>query len=285
MRIRSNRARFGRFELDLETGELMKSGTILRLRPQPARVLCLLVSRAGELVSRDEIRRSVWGDSTFVDYDVGVDYCVSRIRSLLGDDAHAPRYIETVPRRGYRFICTAQSERGFVKPTLAVLPFANLNGDPSREYFADGITDALITELARIQTLRVISRQSVLHVKGSSLTLPEIARDLEVDGVVEGAVLQEGEKVRVTAQLILADPERHLWAETYDCHTSAVLATQHETAKAIAVSVAAALRSSSPAVVTHRARRPVAPEIVDTCLSGRAELHEMTAGSLAKALP
>jgi TolB-like protein/tetratricopeptide (TPR) repeat protein len=284
MAIRSRRTGFGPFELDLKTGELTKSGRVVRLRPQPARVLCLLVSRAGELVSRDDIRRSVWGDSTFVDYDVGVDYCVSRIRSVLGDDAQAPRYVETVPRRGYRFICTVKAERRFVEPALAVLPFANLNGDPSREYFADGITDALITELARIPSLRVVSRQSVLHVKGSRLTVTEIARDLEVDGVVEGAVLQEGEKVRVTAQLILADPERHLWAETYDCDTSAVLATQHEAARAIAVSVATAFRSSRPLAVPQPARRPVAPEIVETYLSGRAELYKMTAESIAKAL-
>ncbi|MGE5361505.1 MAG: tetratricopeptide repeat protein [Bacteroidales bacterium] len=171
-----------------------------------------------------------------------------------------------------------------MEPTLAVLPFANLNGDASREYFADGITDALITELARIQSLRVISRQSVLHLKGSSLTLTQIARDLQVDGVVEGAVLQEGEKVRVTAQLILADPERHLWAETYHCDTSAVLATQREAARAIAVSVATALRSSRPVAVTPPARRSFAPEIVDAYLSGRAELYKMTAESIGKAL-
>jgi hypothetical protein len=121
-------------------------------------------------------------------------------------------------------------------------------------------------------------------MKGSRLTVTEIARDLEVDGVVEGAVLQEGEKIRVTAQLILADPERHLWAETYDCDTSAVLATQHEAARAIAVSVATAFRSSSPLAVTQPARRPVAPEIVETYLSGRAELYKMTAESIAKAL-
>src|SRR5664279_1110611 len=218
----------------METSELRKSGRLLKLQPQPVRVLCLLVAKAGELVSREEIRRLLWGDSTFVDYDVGVDYCVNRIRSVLSDKARAPRYVETLPRRGYRFIAPVKRHRPFVEPTLAVLPFANLNGDPAREYFADGVTDALITELARIQVVRVISRQSVIHLKGSSRKLDEIARDLGVDGVVEGAVLHEGNRVRVTAQLILMEPERHAWAQSYDCEMSAVLTTQCDAARAVA---------------------------------------------------
>ncbi len=183
----SRRVSFGEFELDLEVGMLRKSGRTLKLRPQSMRVLCLLVSHAGRPVSREEIRRHLWGESTFVDYDVGVDSCVNRIRMALRDKAQAPRYVETLSRRGYRFIAPVNRERPFAEPTLAVVPFANLNGDPAKEYFADGITDALITELARIPTVRVISRQSVLHLKGSSRKLDEIARDLCVDGIVEGA--------------------------------------------------------------------------------------------------
>ena len=186
MTAMSGRVTFGAFELDLESGRLRKSGRVLKLRPQPARVLCLLVSQAAKLVDREEIRRLLWGDSTFVDYDVGVDYCVYRIRSALGDSAQAPRYVETLPGRGYRFIAPVTRERSFAEPTIAVLPFANLNRDPARDYFADGITDALITELARIPAVRVISRQSVLHLKDSSRTLKEIVRGLNVDGVVEG---------------------------------------------------------------------------------------------------
>ena len=159
---------FGAFKLDLENGDLWKSGKLLKLRPQPMRVLCLLVSQAGKPVSREEIRRLLWDESTFVDYDVGVDYCVNRIRSVLGDKAQSPRYIETLPRRGYRFIAPVKRERSFAEPTVAVLPFDNLSRDPAKDYFADGITDALITELARIQAVRVISRQSVLHLKGAA---------------------------------------------------------------------------------------------------------------------
>lgn len=284
----SGRVSFGAFELDLETGELRKSGRILKLQPQPVRVLSLLVSQSGKLISREEIRRLLWGESTFVDYEVGVDYCVNRIRSVLCDKARAPRYIETLPRRGYRFIAPVKRHRPFVEPTLAVLPFANLNGDPAREYFADGVTDALITELARIQAVRVISRQSVLHLKGSSRKLDEIARDLSVDGVVEGAVLHEGNRVRVTAQLVLMEPERHAWAQSYDCDMAAILTTQRDAARAIAACVATALKPAGAvtpvAVPAGPKGTPVAPEIIEAYLKARTELGKMNAEGIGKAL-
>ncbi len=284
MMLTSARVSFGAFELDLETGELWKSGRILKLQPQPLRVLCLLVSQAGKLVSREDIRRHLWGESTFVDYDIGLDYCVNRIRSVLSDKAQAPRYVETLPRRGYRFIATVRRHRPFVEPTLAVLPFANLNGDPAREYFADGVTDALITELARIPAVRVISRQSVLHLKGSSRKLDEIARDLRVDGVVEGAVLHEGNQVRLTAQLILMEPERHAWAQSYDCDMSAVLTTQRDVARAIAACVATALRPAGAVTPAPVPARPVAPEIIEAYLKAHSDWGKMSAEGIGRAL-
>ena len=279
----SGRVSFGEFELDLEVGMLRKSGRTLKLRPQSMRVLCLLVSHAGRPVSREEIRRHLWGESTFVDYDVGVDSCVNRIRMALRDKAQAPRYVETLPRQGYRFIAPVKRERAFAEPTLAVLPFANLNGDPAKEYFADGVTDALVTELARIPTVRVISRQSVLHLKGSSRKLDEIARDLCVDGIVEGAALHEGNRVRLTAQLILMEPERHAWAQSYECDMSAVLSTQCEAARAIAACVATALRPDVAAVPAQAPARPVAPELVETYLQARIECEKMSAEGIGKA--
>ncbi len=275
---------FGAFELDLDAGTLRRSGRVLKLRPQPMRVLCLLVSQAGKPVDRSEIRSLLWGDSTFVDYDVGVDYCVYRIRSVLGDPARAPRYIETLPGRGYRFVAPVTRERPFVEPTLAVLPFDNLNRDASRDYFADGVTDALITELARIPAVRVISRQSVLHLKGSDRKLGEIARDLGVDGVVEGSVLHEGDRGRVAAQLILLEPERHAWAHSYDCDMSAVLVTQREVARAIAGCVGAALKRTSTAIAPQAPARQVPPEITEAYLNARAEFEKMSAEGIAKAL-
>jgi TolB-like protein/tetratricopeptide (TPR) repeat protein len=288
----AGRVCFGEFSLDLATGELRKSGTGLKLEPQPASVLCLLVSEAGKLITREDIRRRVWGESTFVDYDMGVDYCVNRVRAALCDGVRAPRYIETLRGRGYRFIAPVQRERPFAEPTLAVLPFANLNGDSDREYFADGVTDALITELACIPAVRVISRQSVLHLKGSSRKLDEIARDLGVDGVVEGAALHEGNRVRLTAQLILTEPERHVWAQRYDCDMSAVLNTQRKAARAIAECVATALKpagTASRAAIPAGAERAdaiehLAPEIVEAYLKGRLELERASAERLRKAL-
>jgi TolB-like protein/tetratricopeptide (TPR) repeat protein len=283
----AGRVTFGPFELDLQTGELWKSGAALKLQPQPAAVLCLLVDGAGTLVSREDIRRRLWGESTFVDYDTGVDYCVNRVRTALGDNAQAPRYVETLPRRGYRFIAAVERQRSFAEPTLAVLPFANLNADPAQDYFADGVTDALITELARIPALRVLSRQSILHLKGSRRTLAEIAGDLGVDGVVEGAALHEGSRVRVTAQLILASPERHAWAQSYECDMSAVLSTQHEAALAIAASVAGALRPGSVPVPEPAPFAPqggVAADIIETYLRGASELSKASADSLGLAL-
>ncbi len=275
---------FGEFELDLDAGMLRKSDRTLKLRPQPMRVLCLLVSHAGRPVSREEIRRHLWGESTFVDYDVGVNSCVNRIRTALRDKAQAPRYVETLPRQGYRFIAPVKRQRAFAEPTLAVLPFANLNGDPARDYFADGVTDALITELARIPAVRVISRQSVLHLKGSSLKLNEIARDLGVDGVVEGAALHEGNRVRLTAQLILTEPERHVWAQSYECDMSAVLSTQREAARAVATCVAKALRPEAADVRAPVPARLVAPEIIEAYLKARFELDKLSAEAVGKAL-
>jgi TolB-like protein/Flp pilus assembly protein TadD len=276
--------RFGDYELDRRTLELRKSGQKIKLAPQPARVLGLLVSRPGELVTRDEIRRELWGEKTFVDFERNLNYCLTCIRNALADTAQSPRYIETLPRRGYRFITPVERIRLFAEPTLAVLPFANLNGDPGSRYFADGITDVLITELAHINAVRVISRQSVLHLKGSSRKLDEIARDLGVDGFVEGAALYEGNRVRLTAQLILMEPERHVWAQSYDCDMSAVLITQREAARAIAESVMTALRSASPGMPASVPARPVAPEIVEAYLEARVELDKNSAEGIGKAL-
>lgn len=280
--------RFHDFELDRRTLELRQSGRKVKLAPQPARLLRLLASRPGELVSRDEIQRELWGEETFVDFERSLNYCMNCVRDVLGDTARSPRYVETLPRRGYRFIAPVERQRAFAEPTLAVLPFANLNGDPEKDYFADGITDVLITELASIRAVRVISRQSVLHLKGSRRKLDEIVGDLGVDGVVEGAVFHERSRVRLTAQLILVEPERHVWAQSYDCDLSAILATQREAARAIAACVAAAL---SPDTVPAPIPAPAAPqtlpppaEMVEAYFRALAALGRMNAEGLAASL-
>jgi TolB-like protein/DNA-binding winged helix-turn-helix (wHTH) protein/Tfp pilus assembly protein PilF len=287
--------RFDVFELDTRAGELRKRGVKLRLRGQPLQVLAILVERAGDVVTREELQTQIWPADTFVDFDHSLHNAVARIREVLGDSADKPRYIETLPRRGYRYIGPIEDfrtqrlgtengdqasqpvtlvrspkrkralvlvlgalfalglvawtawhylhARAAVPPihSLAVLPLDNLSGDPSEEFFADGMTDQLITDLARVGSLRVISRTSVMRFKGAKKGLPEIARELNVDAIVEGSVIRSGQRVRVTAQLLQAATDQHLWAGTYDRDVGDILRLQGEVAETIAQQVRAQL--------------------------------------------
>lgn len=272
--------RFGCFELNRETGELRKSGAAARLPLQPARVLGLLVEHAGQLVTREEVRREIWGE-TVVDYDRGLNFCLNRIRAVLGDDPRSPRYIETLARRGYRFIAAVESVPT-TPPTLVVLPFENLGRDPEQEFWGDAVADALTTELGSLSSLRVISRQSVLHLKGTRKTAPEIARELKADAVIEGTVLQAGNRIRIAAQLVQVSPEQHLWADTYDCELSDILAIQGQVAQAIAKAVQLALTPIEAARLDRN--RPVDPEAHLAYLKGRHHMGRWSRESFEYAL-
>lgn len=198
--------RFKTFELNLQTRNLYRRGLKLRLHGHPIDVLAMLVERPGELVTREALRKALWPEDTFVDFEHGLNTTINRLRESLGDKADAPRFIETIPRLGYRFIVAVEScppillKQAPQIDSLAVLPLDNLSGDSSEEYFADGMTDALLTDLGKIHALRVISRRSTMRYKGSQKTLPEIASELNVDAIVEGTVQRCGDKVRITAQ-------------------------------------------------------------------------------------
>src|SRR5436853_6617860 len=193
--------RFGPFELDQDAGELRKGGTKVRLQEQPLQILEILLGQPGKVVTREELRQQIWSSDTFVDFDHGINNAIKRLREALGDTAETPQYIETLPRRGYRFI--GKIERGTPKfRSLAVLPLENLSHDPEQEYFAEGLTEALITTLAKIGELRVVCRTTAMLYKDVHKPLREIARELEVDAIVEGTVLRAGQRVRITAQLI-----------------------------------------------------------------------------------
>jgi TolB-like protein/DNA-binding winged helix-turn-helix (wHTH) protein len=300
--------RFGTFELDLASSELRKGGALVKLQSQHFQLLALLGERAGQVVSREEIRRSLWSDETFVDFDRSINFCVNQIRGALDDDPQKPRYIETLPRKGYRFIAPVTeagderaeadpgvvskpvparrwwlpiagalvalvaialavamgvSRQGKAKPieSLAVLPLENLSHDPEQDYFADGMTDELITDLSKISALRVISRTSVMQYKGTKKPIPEIARELNVDAVLEGTVLQDQGRVRITAQLIGAAPEKHLWAEKYEGSLSEVLTVQDTVAKAVAQAIQIKLTPQERSLLaTPRAVNPAAYE-------------------------
>ena len=232
--------RFGPFELDPANGDLREGRALIKLQPQPLKVLSLLASRAGQLVSRAEIQKQIWTDDTFVDFDQGLNYCIRQIRAALCDNAGTPRFIETVPRRGYRFL--AGVEEVSTAPAvgrrvmLAVLPFDNLSGDEEQDYFSDGLTDEMISQLARLnpQRLGVIARTSAMKYKHTDSSIDIIGRQLGVSYILEGSVRRSASRVRVTAQLVQVSDQSHLWAQSYDHDLGDMLALQGDVAHAIA---------------------------------------------------
>jgi TolB-like protein/DNA-binding winged helix-turn-helix (wHTH) protein/Flp pilus assembly protein TadD len=308
--------RFGVFELDASSGELQKQGRKIKLEGQPVQVLLCLLENPGELVTREELHAKLWPADTFVNFEHGLNAAVKRLRQALNDSADNPRFVETLPRRGYRFIAPVQTAGeeepkprrptlrwwlvGFVfliamgavawairsRPpairSLAVLPLENLTGDPSQEYFADGMTNELTTELGRISELRVISRTSSMTYKGSHKSLPEIARELNVEAVIEGSVFRSGNRFRITAQLILASADKHLWAKSYEGDVRDTLAMQSEIARSIAEQIRVQLTPHERAALKKSS--PVNPEAYEDYLKGRYFWNKRTADGLKKAI-
>ena len=342
--------RFGTYEIALHSGELRKAGVRISVQQQPLRLLEILLERPGEVVTREELRSRIWPNESFGDFDQAVNSAIAKLRGALGDSADNPRYIETLPRRGYRFIADvavvnrptnrlelvhegASSETedraplevaGKAAPkhlpwqhawktlglalvllilmvwifrwrsrpsgnilssspvlSLAVLPLENLSSN-SQDYFADGMTDELITDLAQISALRVISRTSVMLYKGARKPLPLIARELNVDAVVEGTVLRSGKRVRITAQLIRALNDKHLWAESYEGDVGDTLALQKKVARAIAEQIRIKLTPQEEAVLENV--KVVNPEAYENYLKGRYFWNKRTADGLKKAV-
>jgi TolB-like protein/DNA-binding winged helix-turn-helix (wHTH) protein/Flp pilus assembly protein TadD len=336
--------KFGVFEADLRTGELTKHGKRLSLQEQPFRLLALLLEKPGELVTREELRGRLW-PQTIVDFDHGLNKAISKIREALGDSAENPRFIETVARRGYRFLAevavvhdeqaatvagdlAVHGDPGLLRlidagtsprrpfralawrlfgfglllvlaislswnlypwrhsqPTirsLAVLPLENLSGDASQDYFADGMTDELITDLGQISALRVISRTSVMTYKGVRKPLAQIAGELNVDAVVEGSILRSGERVRITAQLIQLPADKHLWAQSYEGDIRDVLTLQNKVARAIAEQIRATLNRQEQAALEDA--KAVNPEAYQAYLKGRYFLNKRTGDGLRRAI-
>jgi TolB-like protein/DNA-binding winged helix-turn-helix (wHTH) protein/Tfp pilus assembly protein PilF len=387
--------RFGPFEADLHTRELRKHGLKLKVQEQPFQVLAMLLARPGELVTREEIRSILWPQDTFIDFDHGLNAAVRRLRDALNDDAETPRFVETLPRRGYRFIASVEQlsiekgdqqnagvvtdptvaskgstetgaspsekvalhrvvdhvheadsvrattaanptvvveagtspavssqalppgasisqqlvlpraeEAGATKgakvllgaiitlavvaaaflayqiaskkakqpsiTSLAVLPLQNLSGDPAQQYLADGITEELIGRLSGIRHLRVISHTSVMRFRNTQLSIPEIARMLGVDAVVEGSVMRDGGRIRVHAQLIRAASDEHFWSESYDRELRDVLAMDADVAQAVARKVEVTITGEEHERLA--AVRSVSPEIYENYLKGKFAL-------------
>src|SRR3984957_9366487 len=326
------RLRFGVFELDLRSGELRKHGLRVRLQEQPFRLLEMLLERPGEVVTREELQKRLWPADTFVDFDHGLNKAINKIREALGDSAESPRFVETVSRRGYRFLAEvkdsevparnpelgAQPRPPAVPPgipdhpyppgevaeiknpslsrawkisvlllllvaavlvirklhswnrpvaairSLAVLPFESLSNDASQDYFADGMTDELISDLGQISALRVISRTSVMSYKHARKPLPEIARELNVDGI--------------TAQLIDASADNHLWSQSYEGELRNTLTLQNDVARAIADQIRINLSPQEKAAL--KKVRVVNPESFQSYLTGRYFWNKRTAEAL-----
>jgi len=267
--------RFGVFEADFRAGELRKRGIKVKLQEQPLQILQLLLEHPGEIVTRDKLRQKIWQSDTFVDFEQGLYNAVRRLRDALNDSADKPRFIETLSRRGYRFIATINATARPIQ-SLAVLPLENLSHDPEQEYFAEGLTEALITTLAKIGELRVVSRTSAMQYKGVRRPLPEIAQELGVDGIIEGTVLRAGRRVRISTQLVDARTDTHLWAENYDRDLRDILALHSELARAIAQQVQVKLTPYDHAHLAHP--RPVDPEAYQAYLKGRYYWNRRPAG-------
>jgi TolB-like protein/DNA-binding SARP family transcriptional activator len=239
--------RFGGFELDERARELRTATTRIRLQDQPFEILRLLLQRPGEVVTREELRRQLWPDGTYVDFEHSLNAAVKRLRAALGDDADNPRYVETLPRRGYRWVGArtasateaAPAQPRPVRVRLAVLPFSNL-GDERHEYFGDGLHEELISQLGGLCRGRigVLARWSSLVFKGTSLRARDVGEALRADYLLEGSVRHEGDRVRVTARLVETSSETQLWAEMYDRHLAHSLSVQSDVAAQIARALA-----------------------------------------------
>ena len=255
--------RFESFELDVRSRELRKGKQRIRLQEQPFEILRLMLERPGDVVTRAELAPHLWPKGTFVDFEHSLNAAVKRLRAALGDDADNPRFVETLPRRGYRFIASLRDgETVAMLPVmadfnarLAVLPFANLSGDPGQEYFSDGLTEEMILQLGRLcrGRIAVISRSSSTVFKGSGRRAREIGEILQADYLLEGSARREGDRVRITAQLVETRSEAHLWSDAYERSLTDCLSVQAEVAARIARSLAVELLPEQPVQPSHDA--------------------------------
>jgi TolB-like protein len=243
--------------------------------------LQILLEQPGKIIPREDLQRRIWPTDTFVDFDHGINNAVKKLRESLGDAAETPLYIETSPRYGYRFIGKIEREAPRMR-SLAVLPLEDLAHDPQQDYFAEGLTEALITTLAKIGELRVVSRTSAMLYKGVHKPLREIAKELGVDAVVEGTVLREGNRVRITAQLIDTFTETHLWADSYERDLRNMLGLQSELTQAIARNIRVKLTPQERALFEQEC--PVDAEAYEAYLKGRYYWNRRSGEGLGKSV-
>jgi len=285
---------FGEFELDRAAYALRRGRQPVRLERRPMDLLILLIDRHHQLVSRAEIAERLWGKDVFVDVEMGVNTAIRKVRRALRDSPDSPSYVETVSGKGYRFIArvtthaapASQHAAAHPQPRimLAVLPFQNLSQDPGQEYFSDGLTEETISYLARLipERLAVIARTTSMAYKRTSKTVRQIGAELGVDYLLESSVRREGNRVRITSQLIRVKDQTHVWASTYDRDLSAVLAVQRELSTAIARSVRVHLSRKRLAALGHRQTSNA--EAYDLYLRGRYFWNQLSPLSTRQAM-
>ena len=334
--------KFGDLELSFPDGDLRNGTSILRLQDKPLLLLAELLDHPQRLVTRQQLRERMWDKRTVVNFEQGINVAIKKIRDALGDSSESPRFIETVARKGYRFLAPVEvidigppvdnrPESATVVPeipptandtpairsrfssarhwllitaavgvaaalgvgllggrtqpalpirSLAVLPLQDLSPDGSQDYFADGITDEIITNLAQTLPLRVISRSSVMRFKRTDKSVADIAKALGVEAIVEGSIARSGDRVSITVQLIDANQDRHLWAHTYERRLGDILTTESELSNAIAARISGTLASQQARLPVSRA---VDPQVYDLCLMGRYHWNRRTFPDLVKA--
>jgi len=251
--------RFDGYEFDAAAGQLRKHGTRVHLRDQPLQVLAMLLEHPAEVVTREELHRHLWPHDVIVDFENNLNSAISRLREALGDSAEHPRFIETLPRRGYRFIGTIESAPAPGRARLLVLPFLNSSGDPSQEYFSDGVTDELITELSALApaNLGVIARTTAMRYKGTHKDVARIGRELSVDWIVEGSARRTDDRVVLTVQLIRTGDQTHVFAQRCDVKLGEVFTLERTIAQTVAERTGAVpSEHSRAATVVHRPTMP-----------------------------
>jgi TolB-like protein len=236
--------RVGTFDLDLQARELCDGTTRVRLQAQPFAILCLLLEYPGQIVTRHDLQRRVWPAGTFVDFERGLNAAIKRLRAALGDDANSPVFIETVPRRGYRLIATGHAREIFTRPRLVVLPFSTLS-DVHPGHFSDGLTEEVIVQLGALSPeIEIIAPWSSMFY-ASPQRAREIGESLHARYLLEGSTRQEGARVRITARLVDAATEVHVWSDVYDRTTTDTLSVQTEVAGHIAHAIIQQLKAPS----------------------------------------
>jgi TolB-like protein/Tfp pilus assembly protein PilF len=289
------RVYFDCFEADLASGQLYKRGVRIPLRAKSFQVLTSLLNRAGEVVTREELRRRLWSQEVFVDFDNNLNTAIARLREALGDSAERPRFIETLPKRGYRFLGTVTEAASSLethppkRARLLVLPFVNLSGDPSQEYFSDAMTDEIITALANLASdhLAVIARTTAMHYKGSRKEVARIARELGVQYVVEGGVRRADDQVGINVQLIQTSDQTHLFAQRYNAEMHDIFNLHSRIAEALArhvPTIAEAIRDG--AVRPDQVRRKPTDDLAayNQYIKGRYEMWKLIPEGMGEAI-